>query len=81
MLVLLLLTCLGCSSERSTWTYALSREVYDSKNWERDWSPSSLAAQGDSKAAIFLVAILLVPIVIDTAILPITATHDLLVAR
>jgi len=71
----------GCTSDRSTWSYSLSRKFYDSKNWERSWSGSSLPIkEGTGQAAFFAIAFFFVPVVIDTAILPITGTHDILVA-
>ena len=70
----------GCAFEKNNWTYSLSRSVYSSKNWNGSTKPS--AYSGDGMTAIILVGVIFVlPIVIDTAILPVTLTHDFLVAR
>jgi hypothetical protein len=79
LLASVLLAPLGCSSPRESWTYALSREFYDSAHWKQPWTPP--IQQGGSCEAVALVAIFLLPFLIDTAILPVTATHDLLVTR
>jgi uncharacterized protein YceK len=82
ILVLVLLTSTGCSSERGNWTYSLTRQCYENKYWEGPWPQlSNSASQWDCTTAIGVVGILMLPVIIDTAILPITATHDLLGAR
>ncbi len=76
----ILVASLGCSTPRGSWTYALSREFYDSSHWsQQPWTPP--VQQGGPCEAVALVAIFLLPFLIDTAILPVTATHDLLASR
>ena len=78
--ILVSLAISGCAFERNNWTYSLSRSVYSSKSWNGSTKPS--AYSGDRMTAIMLVGVIFVlPIVIDTAILPVTVTHDFLVAR
>jgi hypothetical protein len=77
-LVLVLFASAGCSSCRGTrqsWVYAISRGVY---SYQPDGAhPVAPPAQGQESWAMIMAVVLVLPIVIDTALLPVTIPHDL----
>ncbi len=62
----------GCALEKHNWTYSLTRQVYSKETL------SSLAsARWEGELGLALAGMIFVlPVVIDTAILPVTVTHD-----
>ena len=81
MAVVVSLAISGCAFEKHNWTYSLSRQVYDKKHWTASTMPSLPAGMDPRVAIIVLGAIFVLPVVIDTVILPVTVTHDYLVAK
>ena len=70
--VLLLTMSLSCATER--WSFCLSRQVYS--------QPIDLGSEprsGSTEEGLAMLAVLLAPLAIDVALLPITGVRDLLV--
>jgi hypothetical protein len=74
------LATFGCAFEKHNWTYSFTREVYSEKNLS-----SIASARWDgagSMVGIALVGMVFVlPVVIDTVILPVTVTHDFVLEK
>ena len=77
------LLCLGmlllpsCNTHRHQWTFSATRSVYGTGKGVR-LSPGHWGHHhGGEGQAIFLAAIILLPVFIDLIVLPITLTHDL----
>ena len=80
----LLASCASSRAASEPWVYALSREFYTastaaSLNSSFAYSPSSQC--GAESAALVYVCIYALPFVLDTAVLPITIPHDLLLVE
>jgi hypothetical protein len=80
LLVLVLAFPTGCKSEPDAWAYAWTRQAYGtSGGW---FSPSGNGSYGNygttcGDTQLYLVALWLLPVIVDTVILPVTLTHDL----
>ena len=81
-LALLLSTALmACSTTRGTgepWMFGISRSFYASLDATDGLDASPDHDSDTSGAALAVLALLLLPLALDTALLPVTAPHDLL---
>jgi hypothetical protein len=76
LLVLLLAIPIGCRVTPDTWTYSWTRHAYGTPGGWITPSTNSYSSQPCGDAQIYLAAIYLLPVIVDTVILPVTVVHD-----
>ncbi len=68
----------SCKTSGEQWSFSVSRSVYGGKGASAVYWNPRVHCNGDSNAAAAgLVVLLLLPVIIDVIILPVTLTHDL----
>ena len=80
-LVLPLQGCAAPRGMREPWVYGLSRNYYDDQGPGGEFFATALSESCTQEAAVAALAIFVLPFALDTALLPITVPHDLLVRR
>lgn len=79
-----LVTTSCASSRHEQWSFYLSRQCYgEGGAWSEMGNAFSSSAGDcrDSGAAVALVAILLLPVIVDVVVLPVTGVHDVCAHR
>lgn len=69
------------TSANAQWSFCVTRECYKDGSWIEALGNSSSSSCSDSGGAVVLLALVLLPVAIDIAILPVTGVHDVCQAR
>ena len=76
MCLLLAIGLSSCASNR--WVFAVSKHCYGERCWLEGADFGNTGLNCEAEACIAIAAVLLAPVAIDVALLPITGAHDLL---
>ncbi len=77
LLVLALAVPTGCQITPDSWTYAWTRKAYGTPGCWITPTTNQYQSQPCGDAQVYLAVIYLLPVIVDTVILPVTVTHDL----